>query len=545
MTGQKRPSSYWIIAALIIYILLSAWISFSFAEPKNAPASAKYVVFGAFNGLLFDQYKLTCGTGISCDLTGSAPNQTLTLNVTGSGSGADPALTYVTIANETADLPNSYQLAVSSPLGLSGATISLSNSGITPATYGDSTHVPQCTFNAKGLATSCIDIAITFPTDLSGEPYITKTASSNLSNEFAMGSLGTGLVKNTTTTGVPSIYAGTSCTNQFPRSLDASGAATCASVAIGSDVSGLGTGVATFLGTPSSANFLTAITDEVGNGAKVVTADSVSGNSGKVAQSSGTLTPGDCAKFDASGNIVDAGAVCGNGNSITISGATTGDAPPHPVLNRKFGYLLPSLATSTSFTAVGMDNMVASYAGGTGSFTADPQTNKMYLRLGTAASNGAVATLANGVGATRQGWRPKLSMNILTDALATRREWFYLAVSSTSSTSCSASQSSGNKVVGICFDTGRSSSIVWCCSGDGTTLTCEDSGATFSSSTEYTISVDYSSASNVVCKIGNTSYTKTTNLPTGTDNMRALLTMTTTANAEAAVSVSTVGLEQN
>jgi hypothetical protein len=46
-----------------------------------------------------------------------------------------------------------------------------------------------------------------------------------------------------------SAYGGTSCTNQFPRSLNASGAATCASVAVGSDVSGFGTGVATALGT--------------------------------------------------------------------------------------------------------------------------------------------------------------------------------------------------------------------------------------------------------------------------------------------------------
>lgn len=41
-----------------------------------------------------------------------------------------------------------------------------------------------------------------------------------------------------------------------------------ASVAIG-DVSGLGTGVATFLGTPSSANLISAITDETGTGALV------------------------------------------------------------------------------------------------------------------------------------------------------------------------------------------------------------------------------------------------------------------------------------
>lgn len=45
----------------------------------------------------------------------------------------------------------------------------------------------------------------------------------------------------------PSAYAGTSCTNQFVRSLSAAGVATCNSVAISTDVSGLGTGVASAL----------------------------------------------------------------------------------------------------------------------------------------------------------------------------------------------------------------------------------------------------------------------------------------------------------
>ena len=40
-------------------------------------------------------------------------------------------------------------------------------------------------------------------------------------------------------------------------------------VAISTDVSGLGTGVATFLGTPSSANLISAVTDETGTGALV------------------------------------------------------------------------------------------------------------------------------------------------------------------------------------------------------------------------------------------------------------------------------------
>ncbi len=71
-----------------------------------------------------------------------------------------------------------------------------------------------------------------------GATFITQTPSSDLSAEQAMSLLGTGLVKNTTTTGVQSIYTGTSCTNQFPRSLDTAGAAACASVSLTADVSG-------------------------------------------------------------------------------------------------------------------------------------------------------------------------------------------------------------------------------------------------------------------------------------------------------------------
>jgi hypothetical protein len=59
--------------------------------------------------------------------------------------------------------------------------------------------------------------------------YWVGAADATLSAEHNLGALATGLVINTT--GTPSAYTGTSCTNQFPRSLSASGAATCASVA--------------------------------------------------------------------------------------------------------------------------------------------------------------------------------------------------------------------------------------------------------------------------------------------------------------------------
>lgn len=50
----------------------------------------------------------------------------------------------------------------------------------------------------------------------------------------------------------------------------------------------------------------------------------ISGNTGTVGTTSGTLTSGDCAKFDASGNIVDSGGACGGGaNSFTVQALTT------------------------------------------------------------------------------------------------------------------------------------------------------------------------------------------------------------------------------
>ena len=71
-----------------------------------------------------------------------------------------------------------------------------------------------------------------------GAKYLVQQADVDLTNEQAMGALGTGIVINTTTTGVQSIYTGATCTNQFVRSLNASGAATCSAVDVNNDTAG-------------------------------------------------------------------------------------------------------------------------------------------------------------------------------------------------------------------------------------------------------------------------------------------------------------------
>lgn len=151
-------------------------------------------------------------------------------------------------------------------------------------------------------------------------PYITATADATLVNEVALGALTTGLLINTATTGVPTIYAGATCTNQVVRVLSASGAATCATITssfvdssiltsggalgtpssgiltnatglpISTGVSGLGTGVASWLATPSSANLLSALTDETGTGAAVFANSPTLVTPALGTPSSGTLT---------------------------------------------------------------------------------------------------------------------------------------------------------------------------------------------------------------------------------------------------------------
>ena len=94
--------------------------------------------------------------------------------------------------------------------------------GTTPCSAGD--FISE--IDENGAATCGTPSGGGAPTDAT---YWVGAAHAGLSAEINLGALSTGLVLNTG--GTPSQYAGTSCTNQFPRSLNNSGAATCASVA--------------------------------------------------------------------------------------------------------------------------------------------------------------------------------------------------------------------------------------------------------------------------------------------------------------------------
>jgi hypothetical protein len=118
----------------------------------------------------------------------------------------------------------------------------------------------------------------------------------------------------------------------------------------GTGITSLGTGIATFLGTPSSANLAAALTDETGSGANVfATSPTIS---------SPTIT----------GTGTIAGTFTGNltGNVTGSSGSTTGNAATATALatGRAFQILGDVEASSQTFDGTGNINLTTSIATG-------------------------------------------------------------------------------------------------------------------------------------------------------------------------------------
>lgn len=98
------------------------------------------------------------------------------------------------------------------PLSAGGTGVSLSDPGADRILFWDDS-AGALTWLTIGSGLSLTGTTLTTDATAAAPPdatYITQTANGTLTNEFAMGTLATGLVKNTTTTGVPSIaVAGT------------------------------------------------------------------------------------------------------------------------------------------------------------------------------------------------------------------------------------------------------------------------------------------------------------------------------------------------
>ena len=168
------------------------------------------------------------------------------------------------------------------------------------------------------------------------------TASGDLTNEYPGPAL--------TTTGVVALtYGGAAQVGQF--TVDAKGRITSAAnvaitpAAIGAiGVSSLGTNVATFLSTPSSANLAAALTDEVGSGS-VVFASSVTGSGSAVLGTSPTIG-GPTINGYIEGNT-DIGVV---GASATLSIASSTVLTATLTAATQTTFTMPTAAAGKAFT---------------------------------------------------------------------------------------------------------------------------------------------------------------------------------------------------
>lgn len=272
--------------------------------------------------------KILDGTIVNADISSSAAIAYSKLNLTGSIANADLAGSIANnkLANSSTTLGSTTMTLGGTVTSVTGLT-SVTSTGFIGALTGNAS-----TATTAGNITATTNTSLTSLANLATVGTITSGTWSASTIDVAHG--GTGV---TTSTGTGNLVLSNSPTLVTPTlGTPASVTLTNATgLPIATGVSGLGTGIASFLATPTSSNLLTAITDETGTGSLVFantptlvtpiigaatgTSLSLTGNlSGSAGTFSSTLSAG--ASTLASASITGNTSV---GGTLGVTGATT------------------------------------------------------------------------------------------------------------------------------------------------------------------------------------------------------------------------------
>jgi hypothetical protein len=181
---------------------------------------------------------------------------------------------------------------------------------------------------------------------------------------------------------------------------------------------------------------------------------------------------------------------------------------------------------------------------GAGAKTASPLTSRNAILFSVGSATNTTDGDLTSAAIARGNWSPSLAGTVRPQTAAAITDWLTLDTNTgtcgpgAGSTMVIAQASVGcatDQMAGVIHDSRSTLSTTnWlCCSGNGTTQSCTDTGVALSGGTDYSLVVTLTS-STLTCTVNGTSVSKSTHLPTGTADLKLNWGAMNNANAATA-----------